>query len=123
MAAGKLPQLDRPAVDGTEGQAQLTPSAVQNHSCSSPHEHEFHACYSLVCCGCELALNMGFFFKLLNTAQQKSRTLNLPTAYLYTVKKVIGIIKLFPSGESLINNIPGGDGKIANLFFTVYVMN
>ena len=86
MAAGKLPQLDRPAVDGTEGQAQLTPSAVLNHSCSSPHDYEFHACYSLVFCGmmypprCEMALSVGFFCKPLNTAQQKSRTLNLPTA-------------------------------------------
>jgi hypothetical protein len=68
MAAGKLPQLDRPAVDGTElGQAQLNPSAVLNHSFSSPHEQQFHVCYSLVCCGmmypprCELALSVGFF--------------------------------------------------------------
>jgi hypothetical protein len=67
MAAGKLPQLDRPAVDGTElGQAQLTPSAVLNHSCSS-HEQQCHACYSLVCCEMmcppwyELAISMGFF--------------------------------------------------------------
>jgi hypothetical protein len=44
---------------------------------------------------------------------------------LYTVKKasgfpvssrVTGIIKLFPSRESLVIDIPAGDGKTANLF-------
>ena len=80
MAAGKLPQLDRPAVDGTEGQAQLTLSAVRNHSCSSPHEQQFHVCYSLVCCGmmyparCELALSIRFllFINFLKMDQPKA---------------------------------------------------
>ncbi len=30
-----------------------------------------------------------------------------------------GIIYLFPAGESLESDIPAGDGKMANLFFTV----
>ncbi len=30
------------------------------------------------------------------------------------------IIKLFPPRESLVSDIPAGDGKTANLFFTVY---
>ncbi len=41
---------------------------------------------------------------------------------LYTVKKVMdwpGIIQLFPARESLISDIPAGDGKIANLFYSV----
>ncbi len=32
-----------------------------------------------------------------------------------------GLIKLFPARESLICDIPAGDGKITNLFFRVYV--
>jgi hypothetical protein len=32
----------------------------------------------------------------------------------YTVQKVI--LKLFPARESLVGDIPAGDGKIANLF-------
>jgi hypothetical protein len=31
-----------------------------------------------------------------------------------------GIIKLFPARESLVSDIPAGDGKIVKLFFTVY---
>jgi hypothetical protein len=31
-----------------------------------------------------------------------------------------GIIKLFLAREGLVSDIPAGDGKIANLFFTVY---
>jgi hypothetical protein len=31
----------------------------------------------------------------------------------------MGIIKLFPARESLVSDIPAGDGKTANLFFTV----
>jgi hypothetical protein len=34
-----------------------------------------------------------------------------------------GIIKLFPDRESLDSDIPAGDRKITNLFFTVYVIN
>jgi hypothetical protein len=29
--------------------------------------------------------------------------------------------KIIPARESLVSDIPAGDGKIANLFFTVYV--
>ncbi len=55
----------------------------------------------------------------------------------YTIKKVIhfpvpsrdvtnhspwlGIIKLFPARESLVSDIPSGDGKMASLFLTVYL--
>jgi|688.fasta_scaffold2500220_1 hypothetical protein len=53
---------------------------------------------------------------------------------LYTVKKVnvpsrpgchllnspwVGIIKFFPARESLVSDTPAGDGKIANLFYSV----
>jgi hypothetical protein len=31
----------------------------------------------------------------------------------------LGIIKLFLSRESLISDIPAGDGKMANLFYSV----
>ncbi len=31
-----------------------------------------------------------------------------------------GIIKLFPARESLVSDIPAGNGKNDNLFFTVY---
>jgi hypothetical protein len=34
----------------------------------------------------------------------------------YTVKKMPGIIKLFPDRESLVSDIPAGDGKIGNCF-------
>jgi hypothetical protein len=30
---------------------------------------------------------------------------------------------LFPARESLVSDIPAGDGKTANLFFTVYVLS
>jgi hypothetical protein len=30
----------------------------------------------------------------------------------------MGIIKFFPSRESLISDIPAGDGKIVNLFYS-----
>jgi hypothetical protein len=30
------------------------------------------------------------------------------------------IFKLFPSRQSLVHDTPAGDGKMANLFFTVY---
>jgi hypothetical protein len=30
-----------------------------------------------------------------------------------------GIIKLFPARESLVSDTPAGDGKIANLFYSV----
>ncbi len=57
------------------------------------------------------------------------------TLYEYTVKKrfsrpqpgchfpnspLPGIIKLSSARESLVSDIPAGDGKIDNLFFTVY---
>ncbi len=29
-----------------------------------------------------------------------------------------GITKLFPAGESLVSDIPAGDGKIPNLFYS-----
>jgi hypothetical protein len=29
------------------------------------------------------------------------------------------IIKLFPAGESLVSDMPAGDGKIANFFYSV----
>ncbi len=32
-----------------------------------------------------------------------------------------GLIKLFPARESLVYDIPAGDGKIANLFYSVNV--
>ncbi len=32
-----------------------------------------------------------------------------------------GKIKLFPARESLISDIPAGDGKTANLFYSVYI--
>ncbi len=41
----------------------------------------------------------------------------------YTVKKVgdfpVQITKLLPARESLVSDIPAGDGKIANLFYSV----
>ncbi len=51
----------------------------------------------------------------------------------YTVKKISdfpvpswdvttpwpGIIELFPARDSLVSDIPAGDGKIANLFYSV----
>ncbi len=50
---------------------------------------------------------------------------------MYTVKKVSDFavlrrdvnnqIKLFPARKSLVSDILAGDGKIANLLFTVYV--
>ncbi len=50
--------------------------------------------------------------------------------YAYTVKKGseisqilnspwAGIIKFFPPRESLVSDIPAGDGNVANPFFTV----
>jgi hypothetical protein len=54
----------------------------------------------------------------------------------YTVKKVKvsdfpvpsrdvspwqGIIKLFPFRKSLVRDIPAGDGKIVNLFYSVFI--
>jgi hypothetical protein len=33
-----------------------------------------------------------------------------------------GIIKLFPPRESLVSDIPAGDGNVANLFFEVYLI-
>jgi hypothetical protein len=35
-------------------------------------------------------------------------------------KNWAGIIKLFPSRETLISDIPAGDGKMANLFYSVF---
>jgi hypothetical protein len=32
-------------------------------------------------------------------------------------------MKLFPARESLVSDIPAGDGKIVNLFFTVHQQN
>ncbi len=32
-----------------------------------------------------------------------------------------GITKLFPARESLVSDIPAGDGKIDNIFFTMYL--
>ncbi len=34
-------------------------------------------------------------------------------------KKVSGIFKLFPARESLVSDIPAGDGKTVNLFYSV----
>ena len=34
-----------------------------------------------------------------------------------------GIIKLFPARESLVSDIPTGDGKISNLFYSVVTAN
>ncbi len=34
--------------------------------------------------------------------------------------KIIIIIKLFPARESLVSDIPAGDGKIDNLFYTLF---
>ncbi len=33
-----------------------------------------------------------------------------------------GIIKFFPARESLVSDIPAGDGKFDKLFFTVYMV-
>ncbi len=33
----------------------------------------------------------------------------------------MGIIKLFPTRESLVSDIPAGDGKIDNLFYSVAI--
>jgi hypothetical protein len=37
-----------------------------------------------------------------------------------TIISLAGIIKLFPARDSLVSDIPAGDRKIINLFFTVY---
>jgi hypothetical protein len=34
-----------------------------------------------------------------------------------------GKIKLFPARESLVSDIPAGDGKICNLFYSDTVLN
>jgi hypothetical protein len=34
-----------------------------------------------------------------------------------------GIVKLFPARESLVIDMPAGNRKIANLFFTVYIVS
>jgi hypothetical protein len=36
-----------------------------------------------------------------------------------TLPAWLGIIKLFPARESLVSDIPAGDGKIANIFYSV----
>ncbi len=33
------------------------------------------------------------------------------------------VIKLFPARESLVSDIPAGDGKLANLFYRVLIFN
>jgi hypothetical protein len=35
----------------------------------------------------------------------------------------VGRTKFFPSRESLVSDIPAGEGNVANLFFTVYLRN
>ncbi len=43
--------------------------------------------------------------------------------YLHCKKRFAifpGIIKLFPTRESLVSDIPAGDGKIVNLFYSVW---
>jgi hypothetical protein len=59
-----------------------------------------------------------------------------PPSITYTVKKVSvfpspagmsptqtlpgpGIVKIFPARDSLVSDIPAGDGKIMNLFYSV----
>ncbi len=36
-----------------------------------------------------------------------------------TLPALSGITKLFPARESLVSDIPAGDGKMANLFYSV----
>jgi hypothetical protein len=45
-----------------------------------------------------------------------------PAGMLLTELSLTGIIKLFPVMESLVSDISAGDGKIANLFFTVFAL-
>jgi hypothetical protein len=33
-----------------------------------------------------------------------------------------GIIKLFPARENLVSDIPAGDGKTSNLFYSVHLL-
>ncbi len=42
-----------------------------------------------------------------------------PAGMLLTELSLTGIIKLFPVMESLVSDIPAGDGKIAHLFYSV----
>ncbi len=43
----------------------------------------------------------------------------LLSAWLAHCKKRLAIIKLFPARESLVKDITAGDGKIANLFYSI----
>jgi hypothetical protein len=53
----------------------------------------------------------------------KKRLAILPSPARMSLTKLSlapGIIKFFPARDSLVSDIPAGDGKIAKLFFTVY---
>jgi hypothetical protein len=45
-----------------------------------------------------------------------------PAAKLSLSVNNYGIYKLFPPRESLVGDIPAGDGNIEKLFFTVYYL-
>jgi hypothetical protein len=56
---------------------------------------------------------MYFFF----SGRKKQLFSFSPLTNNYTVKK--GIIKLFPARERMVNDIPAGEGKINNSFYSV----
>ncbi len=49
----------------------------------------------------------------------KKRLMIFPSGFHQPNSLWTGIIKLFPATESLVSDIPAGDGKIDNLFYSV----
>ncbi len=62
-----------------------------------------------------------YIFVEIKELSKTNHVKNMINQHLYIVKKVSDFpIPTFPTWENLFSDIPAWDGKIANLFFTVW---